>query len=154
MMEIAVGLNMGSISRLGRVWASVDNKSKARYEELMQLTHSMQNYKNYREALKSAPSPTLPYLGLFLRDLTFIEDGNSSYVVAENEINFLKMRMLAKVFKSIDSYQQCKYIFTPVPQIQHYLLERINVISDVDTLYQLSYSCEPTRDSVKLASSS
>jgi len=153
MMEIAVGLNMGSVSRLSKVWAALDTKTKNRFDEIMKLTHSSQNYKNYREALKAATVPVLPYLALFLRDLTFIEDGNSNHMVAQTEINFLKMRMLAKVFKSITHYQQAaSYIFTPVPQLQQYLLQGIVVMNEAD-LYKLSHQCEHSRESTKLSSS-
>jgi son of sevenless-like protein len=152
MMEIAVGLNMGSVSRLGKVWAAIDAKTKNRFDEIMLLANSAQNYKSYREALKSATLPTLPYLALFLRDLTFIEDGNSNHMVVESEINFHKMRMLAKVFKSITHYQQAaSYIFTPVLQLQKYL-EGVLVMNETE-LYKMSYQCEPTRESTKLSSS-
>jgi hypothetical protein len=153
MMEIAVGLNMGSVSRLSKVWGALDAKTKTRFDEIMLLAQSSQNYKNYREALRAATVPVLPYLALFLRDLTFIEDGNSNHMGVETEINFLKMRLLSKVFKSVTHYQQAaSYMFTPVPQLQQYLLEGVTVLNETE-LYKMSYQCEPARESTKLSSS-
>jgi hypothetical protein len=155
MMEIAVGLNMGSVARLVKTWGAIDTKTKLRYDEIMLLTHSTHNYKNYREALKTATFPVLPYLGLYLRDLTFIEDGNSNFIADESEVNFLKMRMLAKIFKSISEYQQHGYYnFTPVPQLRQYLLQGVTVVKNDTELYRHSYHCESSRNSVKLSTGS
>ena len=41
----------------------------------VQLGDPEGSYKAYRSALKAAPLPALPYLGVYLKDLTFIEDG-------------------------------------------------------------------------------
>ena len=35
-----------------------------------------QSHHNYREAVRNANPPVIPYLGVSLKDLTFIEDGN------------------------------------------------------------------------------
>jgi hypothetical protein len=44
------------------------------------LLFSPQNHAYYRRLLESVRLPCVPYLGLFLSDLTFIEDGNPSFV--------------------------------------------------------------------------
>ena len=38
------------------------------------------NYKNYRDKLSITPIPAVPYIGVFLKDLTFIADGNPDYI--------------------------------------------------------------------------
>ena len=38
------------------------------------------NYKNYRDKLSITPVPAVPYIGVFLKDLTFIADGNPDYI--------------------------------------------------------------------------
>jgi len=149
MMEIAAGLNMGAVARLVKTWAALDTKSKARYEELMQLTHVTNNCRAYRDKLKTLTSPALPYLGLYLKDLTFIEDGNMTYL-EESVVNFQKMRMLAGIFKSISEFQRHSYNFTPVPQLQKYLLHGVAPEQNDNELYKLSYQCEISRNSVKI----
>ena len=41
---------------------------------------SQSNYKNYRDKLSITPVPAVPYIGVFLKDLTFIADGNPDYI--------------------------------------------------------------------------
>ncbi len=38
------------------------------------------NYKHYRDRLSSTEAPAVPYVGVFLKDLTFICDGNPDYL--------------------------------------------------------------------------
>lgn len=38
------------------------------------------NYKSYRENLSATETPAVPYIGVFLKDLTFICDGNPDYL--------------------------------------------------------------------------
>jgi hypothetical protein len=64
---------------------------------------------------QSAP-PCIPYLGVHLSDLTFIEDGNPDTI--RGLINFTKRRFLFRVISEISRYQQNAYNLHPVPQIQ------------------------------------
>lgn len=41
------------------------------------VMNTNQSFKNYRNALREASPPCLPYLGVHLSDLVFIEDGNA-----------------------------------------------------------------------------
>ena len=42
--------------------------------------HFQGNYKKYRQSLAVATTPCVPYVGVFLKDLTFICDGNPDYL--------------------------------------------------------------------------
>jgi RasGEF domain len=75
-------------------------------EQLMELASSQSNYINYRNELKARPLPALPYFGVFLKDLTFIEDGNPKYFDKERGIyNFERMRMASTIFASLQHFQ-------------------------------------------------
>lgn len=39
------------------------------------------NFSVYREIIHSANPPVIPFLGFYLTDLTFLEDGNPDYIV-------------------------------------------------------------------------
>ena len=46
-----------------------------------------------REAVHRCDPPCIPYLGMYLSDLTFIEEGTPN-MTEENLINYSKMRMV------------------------------------------------------------
>lgn len=69
-----------------------DPKSIATLEELKALINREKNYAELRRVLKTVPPPIIPYLGMYLTDLTFIEEGNKD--VIDGLINFSKRRYL------------------------------------------------------------
>ena len=88
--------------------------------------------------------PLVPYLGVFLRDLTFIEIGNETYLDEEQRmINFDKFRMLASVVETFQGYQVVPYDFDTVPTVQ--IAFRHSVLTlDPDELYNVSLIVEPS----------
>jgi hypothetical protein len=114
LMEILAALGMTSVSRLKRTWKELSDKARDLHQALEDLMSSLQNYKNYRQELDSQSRPILPYLGVCLRDLLFIEDGNPDRL--ENGMfNFHKLRMVANVITQIQYFQEKPYNFEPVP---------------------------------------
>ena len=69
-MEVIGGINMWAVTRLKQTWEQLPPRSHQIVEELNALMENKANYKNYRNALRSAPLPLMPYLGVYLRDLT------------------------------------------------------------------------------------
>jgi hypothetical protein len=80
-----------------------------------------------------------PNLGLYLTDLTFIEDGNPD-LIEGGLINWVKRRRLANVIKDIQQYQQKPYCLEEVSFIQDYLLNY--VLLNEDEAYKLSLQLE------------
>jgi son of sevenless-like protein len=62
--------------------------------------------------------PVIPYLGMYLTDLVFIEEGNPKKVAGTSLINYGKCRLVAGAVKKIQNYQQMGYNFKRLPQIQ------------------------------------
>ena len=50
-------------------------------EGLESLVSQSGNYKAMRKAIKETAPPVTPYIGMFLTDLTFIEDGTHVLVL-------------------------------------------------------------------------
>ena len=56
------------------------------------------NFTNY--SVSRCDPPSVPYLGIYLSDLTFIDEGTPNRT-EKNLINFAKMRMVMKIFFSL-----------------------------------------------------
>lgn len=86
-------------------------------------------------------------LGVYLTDLTFIEDGNSNYLLTEDGrsdiINFEKCRKQAVVIGNILLYQQDQYNFDRVDAIYTFFESGLVFNNDKDALFKLSRSVEP-----------
>lgn len=50
-------------------------------QKVIEVTNSRCNYAVHRSALKEITPPCVPYLGMYLTELTFIEDGNKNLTV-------------------------------------------------------------------------
>jgi son of sevenless-like protein len=66
-------------------------------------------------------SAGIPYLGVYLTDLTFIEDGNKDFI-NDSLINFDKRRKIAQVIMEIQQYQATPYCLEEVPALRDFLL--------------------------------
>ncbi len=74
-MTILAGLGNVSIQRLKYVWAEIHEKFLRKFEELENLMSTVKNYSNYRHYIKNHKGPILPYIGIYLRDLLFANEG-------------------------------------------------------------------------------
>ncbi|OLY83345.1 Ras guanine nucleotide exchange factor I [Smittium mucronatum] len=75
-MAIQSALNSSAILRLKKTWEILPRKSESIIKKLQIATDPSRNYAQYRAVLKKSSPPLLPFLGLYLTDLTFICDGN------------------------------------------------------------------------------
>jgi len=107
---------------------------------MTKLMSNESNYKNYRERLRGSNPPVVPYLGMYLTDLIFIENGNPDKT-KENHINFDKSRLIARVIKEIQSYQQSPYNLKKIPEFEIYF-NNLKCLSESD-IHQYSMLCEP-----------
>lgn len=125
---------------------------------------STRNFGEYREALNLANPPCIPFFGMpwsvftpvcnfyanrllspgvYLTDLTFIEDGIPSIMKKTNMINFVKRAKTAEVIRNIQQYQNAPYSLQPVPELQDYILSNMAAAGDVHEMYDKSLSVEP-----------
>jgi len=144
---ITSALNFCSISRLRKTWKALPSKYKLLYNEMMELCKVEENYFPYKKLLLTQTPPLVPYLGVYLRDLTFLEVGNPTYLDDEKvKINYDKFRMIASVLLDFQKYQQIHYQFEENKQIQTALRYSMNTM-DENELYEASCSIEPFRSS-------
>ncbi|XP_072137391.1 ras-specific guanine nucleotide-releasing factor 2 isoform X3 [Mobula birostris] len=140
-LEITSALNRSAIYRLKKTWAKVSKQTKAQMEKLQKTVSSEGRFKNLRETLKNCNPPCVPYLGMYLTDLAFIEEGTPNFT-DEGLVNFSKMRMISHIIREIRQFQQTPYRIDHQPKVLQYLLDK-TIIMDEDTLYELSLKIEP-----------
>ncbi|XP_077796218.1 ras-specific guanine nucleotide-releasing factor 1 isoform X5 [Macaca mulatta] len=129
-LEITSSMNRSAIFRLKKTWLKVSKQTKALIDKLQKLVSSEGRFKNLREALKNCDPPCVPYLGMYLTDLAFIEEGTPNYT-EDGLVNFSKMRMISHIIREIRQFQQtaykiehqakvswCLFLVTCIPQIQ------------------------------------
>ncbi|PLB40603.1 putative cell division control protein Cdc25 [Aspergillus candidus] len=151
--SIISALGTAPIHRLGRTWAQVSGRTSAILEQMRRLMASTKNFGEYRETLHLANPPCIPFFGVYLTDLTFIEDGIPSLTPSEL-INFNKRAKTAEVIRDIQQYQNVPYLLQPVPELQDYILSNLQAAGDVHNMYDRSLEVEPReREDEKIASS-
>ncbi|PGG95409.1 hypothetical protein GX51_08257 [Blastomyces parvus] len=149
--SIISALGTAPIHRLSRTWAQVSARISAVLENMRRLMASTKNFGEYREALHLANPPCIPFFGVYLTDLTFIEDGIPS-LTQSHLINFNKRAKTAEVIRDIQQYQNAPYPFHPVPELQDYVLSNMQAAGDVHEMYDRSLEIEPReREDEKIA---
>lgn len=112
------------------------------------------NFKRYRDTISEAPLPNIPYLGAFLGDLTFLDEGNPSFfpdVPADGKplVNYSKLQLLATAFRRFKSSQRTAFLIEALPAVQKMLVEV--EVYDEKTLYELSLKYESRKASTIFA---
>lgn len=143
LMTIVSGLQSSCVHRLSLTKEGLSSKSSRRLQKYLAIMDSRVNFQRYREALANCSPPALPYLGIYLTNLVFIEDGNADYV--NGLINFKKRKLVSKVIEQITKFQVGKqYNLVEVESISRYLND-LPKPSDEKQLYELSLKREPRK---------
>ena len=150
--SIISALGSAPIHRLNRTWSQVNARTTQTLESMRKLMGSTKNFLEYREALHKANPPCIPFFGIYLTDLTFIEDGIPSIIKKTQLINFAKRAKTAEVIRDIQQYQNVPYGLQPVPELQEYILRNMQSAGDVHEMYERSLQVEPReREDEKIA---
>uniref|UniRef100_A0A4W4FVZ3 Rap guanine nucleotide exchange factor (GEF) 5a n=1 Tax=Electrophorus electricus TaxID=8005 RepID=A0A4W4FVZ3_ELEEL len=139
---IIMGLNTAAVSRLSQTWEKVPGKFKKLFSELESLTDPSFNHKAYRDAFKKMKSPKIPFLPLLLKDITFIHEGNKTFL--DNLVNFEKMHMIAdtvRIVRQCQTDHMGKYLKESA-EVRAYI-NYLHIIDNQQTLFELSHRLEP-----------
>ncbi|PUU76882.1 ras guanine nucleotide exchange factor domain-containing protein [Tuber borchii] len=150
---ILAALQTSSIHRLKRTWEHVPSRTNQTLEGMNTLMGATMNFAEYREMLHIVNPPCVPFLGVYLKDLTFVADGNDDFIKGDqNLINFDKRVKTANIIREIQQYQSVPYPLQPVPELQDYIISNMQSARDVNDMYNLSLSLEPReREDEKIA---
>lgn len=150
LFTIEMALSTHAISRMTDTWRQLDVKARQQWEKINSLVNYKGNYKAYRSSKKkiflSSKTPNiLPYMGLYLKDLTALEEAGNLDKKG-GPVNFHKMRILASIIGEIQQAQRSLFLFERNQEIITSLLSFGGM--DEETLYQLSKKCEPSPESL------
>ncbi|XP_054009578.1 ras-specific guanine nucleotide-releasing factor 2-like isoform X2 [Hylaeus anthracinus] len=140
-LQICAAFTNSSVFRLKKTWEKVSKTTKQTIERLQTIVSSDGRFRNLREALHRCDPPCIPYLGLYLTDLSFIEEGTPT-MTEDGLLNFSKMRMIAHVIREIRHFQQTPYKIELITKVSNYLLDPSLLLNEKD-LYRMSLEIEP-----------
>lgn len=78
LMAIISALNMTSVTRLKKMWATIRSKSAQDIKDLESVLDPSSNFKNYRKTIAALPedAPCIPFFSLLVKDIYFIKEGS------------------------------------------------------------------------------
>lgn len=145
LMAIICSLNLSTIIRLKRTWDLVSQKTKATLDELKKIVDVSRNYIVLRQRIQNHVPPCLPFVGIYLTDLTFVDHGNQTSRQLSTEegsvqvINFDKHMKTAKVISELQRFQ-IPYRLTEVPELQTWMQDQlVRVRSAGEKSFQNNY---------------
>ena len=142
-------LQANSIYKLSHAWKGVkkDKKCVKRMDSLKILFNTDYNQRNLRNEIRRTTGPVVPYIGIYLKDLTFIEDGNKGKIQDPREnkskmVNFNKcVRIAERVREIYQKAQRPPYAdMEPDYVIQKALLQELREAEKIssDDIWNLS----------------
>lgn len=147
LMAIKSAIEMSCVARLHKTWEVLPNKTKVAYERIATLFDVGKNFSNYRSVIKNMACPCIPFLGLYLTDLTFIHNGMPTFRDDNGQKNMINFSKFTEIYKAIHHLTSFKmiYSFQEVPQIQNFLLNEFESTDNIPSskLYELSLLVEP-----------
>ncbi|KZV68790.1 ras GEF [Peniophora sp. CONT] len=155
MIAIVSGLNSPPVRRLKRTWDQISQKFAGMLSACEMTIDSGKNFNNYRQLLQRITPPCVPFIGVYLTTLTFIQDGAPN-LISGNLVNFRKRAKAAEVIQEIQKWQSKPFNFARVELIADYLHENLNKFNDVpdvsDVFWNRSLEREPReREDEKMA---
>jgi len=142
MFAIIAGLNAAPVRRLRRSWEPVSARYLARLNICEAIIDPHRNFANYRQTLATISPPCVPYLGVFLRALSFIQEGSPDFLL-DDVVNFRKFQKAAQVINKIQRWQLEPHNLHPVPLVLTFLEKSLHRVGDSNFLWNLSLKREP-----------
>jgi hypothetical protein len=148
-IEIVSGLQTTSVRRLTDTFDFLSDETKATFQRLKEFLDTRKNWENYRTRLRhltSVSEPCLPYLGIYLTDLTMIDEASKKTVPhpafpGTKLLNFERAAKIASIHSEIRKFQTEKYCLSPVSYFQEYL-SRLDQLSE-EECFRLSQQIQP-----------
>ena len=142
LMAIICSLNSSTITRLRRTWDAVSPRRREMLKVLQAIVEPAQNNKVLRTRLHDHVPPCLPFLGMFLTDLTFVDIGNPATKQLPGHdgveqggltvVNFDKHTRTAKIIGELQRFQ-IPYRLSELPDMQEWLQAQVARVRELET---------------------
>lgn len=168
-MAVMTALNSSTIARLKKTWDGLNNKYRSILDTLNKAVSHSRNYAEYRATLRHAQPPCLPFLGVYLTDITFCHEGNPTHRNSpldpslrlinfdRYQVGFLERKDHSLVLTRLCSQKMSKIIgdlqrfqvpfnCTELPECQRFILRALETLQhsgSPDSLYRRSLLVEP-----------
>ncbi|KPU76820.1 uncharacterized protein Dana_GF11409, isoform B [Drosophila ananassae] len=155
LFAIISAMQSASIYRLKKTWSCLSKKDRQSFDRLSDIFSEQDNWSNLRSYLESLRLPCIPYLGLFLTDLIYIDLAHPHKGGLEPEQRRNKMNNILRV---ISNYQQSDYRHLLKHEATQKYLTSIRYIEELQNIfvedqYQRSLNLEPAPPSGPSSSS-
>ncbi|CAG0903069.1 unnamed protein product [Cyprideis torosa] len=114
---VVSALQSAAVHRLRATWGLVSKKDLSSFNKLAALFSNSSNWEALREYLRNADVPCIPFIGVYLTDLTYLR-------TAQNGLNSpVKTKEIDNTIVQILRFQGGDYfhLVTPDPQVQNYI---------------------------------
>ena len=140
---ILAALNSTPVFRLKRTWEGVPQKIRSAFETLSKFMDRENNFMTYRQTLKTASPPCIPFMGLYLTDITFINQGNPDRLGDGRMVNFVKYNRLAGILEEIERLRREPFRIPVNQDIVDFLNSQLRTSRTIQELHELSMTIEP-----------
>jgi len=147
-MHILSVLESSPISRLKKTWWELGSKPTTIMTTLKEHFKFEKNYKNYRALLSSVTGTAIPFFGITLSDLTFVDEGNTEWIEENNMklLNVQRLSLVAQVVLDILKYQNVPYTGIEVDEnLRAFLIGAVQSAIGEKEAYARSLEIEPRK---------
>jgi Rap guanine nucleotide exchange factor 1 len=147
LLAILSAFNSTAVHRLRRTTDAAGPKTRTTLQRLHALMDHADHYATIRAVLRTTSRSTIPYLGMYLTDVTLVHNGNPDFVDGDKKtlVNFNKCRKLYEIVRAVVQFQR------EIAKHSEGLLDDeavSRVLGDLEgmsseTLYELSRHVEP-----------
>jgi len=145
-MAVIGGLGGTPIHRLSQTWDEIDERSLQIRQQCNELSSSKGNSKAFRVAMNdcyTSGKPCAPYIGIYLRDLVFTDDGNPT--IMDGKINFSKCTNTYNVMHQVLRFRGRPYDIDPNKEFIQEMLDFDEKKVNENYLHDLSLQVQPRK---------